>query len=327
MSGFRNKNLHRRRILIVAAIAVVLGLCGYYVHVNAERWLAAVIVTAPNKGSEIDPEADPQPTELKDLGIDRQLRIRVGPPDASLSVWIIEPEIGVRSDGEDTVYTVLIMHGINDDKRSMVGIGKRFSSAGFRAVLVDLRGHGRSSGDWFTYGVRESHDLRKLLNELTADGMDLDRTGAVGFSYGGAVAIQLAAIDPRIKAVAAVSTFESMTAVVPDYVGRYIPSWILSRNAIDRSIVEAGRLADFDPAAASTIDAICRTQAHVLLIHGEKDKKVPCRHSRILHSAAAERSRLTIIADEDHDSMMGDKCGSVANDIVDWIDLRLRRSD
>ena len=33
-------------------------------------------------------------------------------------------------------------------------------------MLVDLRGHGGSSGRWLTYGVVESRDLSQLIDQL-----------------------------------------------------------------------------------------------------------------------------------------------------------------
>ena len=98
--------------------------------------LSAVVpalVWAPNHGRTIVP-------------VPGELRIDVGPPAASLAVALIEPHLSVRG-------TVFVLHGIRDSKESVRAWGERLASAGYRAVLVDLRGHGRSSGTFLSYGV------------------------------------------------------------------------------------------------------------------------------------------------------------------------------
>src|SRR5881296_2633581 len=129
------------------------------------EWLARAIVYAPNTDKVVDPDDDPKPERLAKLGVSRQLRAAVGPPAASLSVWIIEPtNITSRS-------TIVVLHGVQDTKRSMLDLGRRIAAGGYRAVLADLRGHGRSSGQWLTYGVIESRDLVQLLDALQQQGL------------------------------------------------------------------------------------------------------------------------------------------------------------
>lgn len=105
--------------------------------------------------------------------------------------------------------TILVLHGIRDRKTNMLGVGRLLSQNGFRAILIDLRGHGDSSGDRLTCGIVEARDLSQVVDELSRRGLLSGALGVYGPSYGGAVAIQLAALDPRVRAVAAVSTFSS----------------------------------------------------------------------------------------------------------------------
>src|SRR5262249_7005553 len=156
----------------------------------------------------------------------------VGPPAASLSVWIMDPPqqdlVRVtlpnlrggnmvwcfnRTDRPAPSFaaplgTLIVLHGIYDSKESFSGVwGRIFASAGYRVVLVDLRGHGRSTGDWMTYGVVESQDLTKVIDVLEERHLVAGKLGVFGVSYGGAVAIQAAALDPRIQAVATMGAF------------------------------------------------------------------------------------------------------------------------
>ena len=85
----------------------------------------------------------------------------------------------------------------------MLPAARKLARDGYRVVLVDLRGCGRSSGEWISWGGIEIHDMSQLLDELHRRGLADDRVGVVGFSYGGSLGIQLAAVDRRVKAVVA----------------------------------------------------------------------------------------------------------------------------
>ena len=282
-------------------------------------WLARSIVWGPNTDKHIDPAGDPSPDALARLGVDRQLRVDVGPPSASLALWVVDPNVPPDPRG-----TVLVLHGINDRKDTMLGVGQHFAAHGYRAVLVDLRAHGRSSGRWLSFGAIESKDLSQVIDGLHERGLLAGPVGVFGPSYGGGVAVQLAGRDERVRAAVSVCGFTSMREVTPRVVRLYAPppfKWLLLDSTIGRAVTEAGKLGGFDPDHASTLDAIARTMAQVLLIHGKQDGKIPPRHSQRLHAAAPDHSRLILLDGEDHDSILtGDAGGLVLRESVAWFD-------
>jgi len=200
--------------------------------------------------------------------------------------------------------TVLVMHGIRDQKTSMLGLAQELSSAGFRAVLIDLRGHGASTGKFLTYGFRDRFDQKMVIDQLTKVYGALGPVGIYGPSYGGAVALQTAALDSRIKAVVTVATFASLPAILPNYARRSTglmpPQWFISS-----LLKRAGRFAGFDPYATCNSRAIQRTRAHVLLIHGLADEHIYPDNSRQLFKAcSASRCMLWEIPQRDHVTVM-----------------------
>jgi pimeloyl-ACP methyl ester carboxylesterase len=314
----------KRRLILAALLAA--GMVGALAAAaSAETWLAYAVVSAPNLGSTIDPADDPAPAQLTALGVDRHLRVEVGPPSASLSAWIIEPEIPDAEPSPQSpadIATVLVLHGIRDGKASMLSMGIKLSQSGFRAAVVDLRGHGRSSGDYLTYGVVEARDLSQLIDALVAQGLAADRLGVLAPSYGGAAAIQLSVIDPRVRAVVAAATFTSLEEIVPVYVRRFAPAWLVPDSVIKLGLKKAGRIASFDPARADNRRAIAATRSKVLLIHSRTDEKIPYHHSQILHRAAGERASLTLLPDGDHNSILGHPGAKAAG--IEWLQRWLR---
>ncbi|HTS19698.1 MAG TPA: alpha/beta fold hydrolase [Verrucomicrobiae bacterium] len=279
------------------------------------RWLPNAIVTTPNADRTFEARDDASAGELAALGVSRQLRVAVGPPDASLSVWIVEPSAGAPH------ATVLVCHGLHDQKRSLLPVAKHLAADGYRAVLVDLRGHGRSSGRWLTYGFVEAADLSQVLDALERENLLTGPVGVYGTSYGAACALMVAGRDPRVRAVVSVAPFTTMQDEVPYFIrhSSKVPRWFITDETIARAINDAGKLAGFDPKQASPLTAIQNTQAHVLLIHGEPDEKVSTEYSRQLHAATPRLSQLMLIPSAGgHDLLFRDRGGAIARATQAW---------
>lgn len=300
---------------------VLLLCCG------CNQMLAKRAVTAPNLESSRR-GVDTDHLRLKEQMVWKQLRINVGPPDATIAVHITEPHSGVEeismfgkgraveaiirrkpstkptSAPSRIKGTVVFLHGIQDYKEMGPYVLYReiLAHAGYRCVQVDLRGHGRSTGDWITYGVVEARDLVQVLDELERQKLVEGEVGAMGVSYGATVAIQWAAIDPRVKAVVAMEPFCDFRTIAHDaanfVLGRM--RWMFSDKDIDWSVDQAGKLAHFDPSEASAVRAIQQTRAQVLLVHSKTDELIPWSHSQRLHDAAPMHSKLILMNGQSH---------------------------
>jgi dipeptidyl aminopeptidase/acylaminoacyl peptidase len=306
----------RWRLALLCVIAIV-GILANIALNGCASWIAHGIVDAPNQGKSIDQVVKTKDSELSALGVTRSLRIDVGPPAASLSCWVIDPPGSPRG-------VILVLHGVRDQKRSQLSLGKMLANAGYRAVLIDLRGHGESTGDWLTYGVVDSHDLVQVIDALEKQNLITGPIGAMSASYGASVAIQAAAIDPRVESIVAIAPFTSLSDVVPHYVRHYGFGWLIPKRKIAEGIALTGQLATFGPQQASPLRAIANTNAHELLIHGKNDHHIPCEHSQRLSAAASDRTKLILIDAEDHDSIMSDRTGIIARETLVWFELWLK---
>jgi pimeloyl-ACP methyl ester carboxylesterase len=200
--------------------------------------------------------------------------------------------------------TLFLLHGITEGKE---WIPYQFWAttlrvAGFRVVTLDLRGHGRSTGNYITYGALESRDLVQVLDELEKRNLIIGNVGVLGGSYGASVAIQWASIDPRVKAVVALEPFDSFRHAAHDAAPTILGDKrkLFTDRDVQRAITQAGEIAGFDPDLQSPLVAISTCKTPILLIHGKNDTFLTPRNSERLHAAAKDHSRLILVDNATH---------------------------
>ena len=111
---------------------------------------------------------------------------------------------------------IVLGHGLNcyGWSGSQPGIAQAYVEAGFRVLVFDFRGHGRSGGDRLGLGWDERRDVRAAVDLLLGRGYEPGRIGIHGGSYGAATALLAAAIMPEIGAVVADSAFADMREIM-----------------------------------------------------------------------------------------------------------------
>jgi pimeloyl-ACP methyl ester carboxylesterase len=277
-----------------------------------------MIASAPNRINPWAAEANPLPPLERLLGVDQQFWIKVGPPEASLSVSVVEP----RGKSPSPRGTILVIHGVLARSATMLPAARSLADAGYRAVLVDLRGHGRSTGKYMTFGVQEAKDLSQVIDALERRGLLAGRLGVYGISYGATTSIHLAAVDRRVRAVVAVEPFATAREEVPHFARVMAPGigLLIPDATYQRSLDEAGRIAHYDPDEADAVKAIGRTSAPVLIVHGTNDWIVPHRQGERLHAAAPNHSELVSVPYLGHVALWFDPGGRVARRARDWFD-------
>jgi len=62
--------------------------------------------------------------------------------------------------------TVILLHGIGDNRGGVAGYGQMFLQDGYRVLLPDSRAHGESGSELATYGLRESDDVYRWVSWL-----------------------------------------------------------------------------------------------------------------------------------------------------------------
>ena len=283
-------------------------LAGHFLLAGCNDFLAQRLVAPPNGRTAAD-----------SLGLSpNESRIPVGPPQATLAFWILEPKPPAKG-------TILVLHGFITNHHQVQRPAKALQAAGYRAVLVDLPGHGTSTADHITYGIDDARDLAQLTTYLQKNNLCGDTVGIYGTSYGAASGILFAGSDPRVTAIVAVAPFATLREEAPYFGKHLLPIPGLFKSDADYvSIVNTmGLIAGFDPDAQSPLAAIQKTAAHIRLFHGTWDLVVPSKSSQELAAAAPDRTQLTLFPRQGHLALCVDPFGELHAETKAWFDRYL----
>jgi pimeloyl-ACP methyl ester carboxylesterase len=202
---------------------------------------------------------------------------------------------------------VLLFHGISDNRTGVLGPAEFLLRHGYSVVMMDSRAHGQSGGDMATFGWKERYDTVAIADRLYAT-ENVNHLGALGVSMGAAIALQSAAVEPRIEAVAVEDPFANLREESYDYAGLELSPLLgktLFRPASIFAMHEMGSLGGFDPDEVSPEKAVASRPFPVLLICGTNDHRIPCRHAERIYQNAAGPKQLWIVQGAGHAEALG----------------------
>lgn len=170
---------------------------------------------------------------------------------------------------------VVLLHGKDINRQHFLPQALHLRALGFTVVALDQRAHGQSEGTSITYGVLEVGDVQRVL-----DAVPVQPVFVVGESFGAAVALQVAAVEPRIAGVVAAASFADLRTLLNEKTPFFFDE---KTKAATLSTAEAQ--AGFDLDAVSPEKAAARITAPVLLVHGTNDTFIPIQHSLRIFAA------------------------------------------
>ena len=270
--------------------------------------------------------------------------LEVGPPVAKLRYRLIEPRdyrvsfsstnwqehgktwfkftFRQKLDGNSTPYTtaprgtVVLLHGYSLDQSRMVPWAFRLAQEGWQCVLLDLRGHGKSTGQRIHFGLVETQDLSQLLDELGRAGQLIQPVAAVGESYGGALALRWKAVEPRVRSVVAIAPYADLSRAVLN---------IRKQNAslVPEFLVKAGlkhlpEVLHADPLDLDLTTVLRRSPVTALLVAGGEDTIAPLDDIRHLRTLSATPSQLLIVPQATHEAVPY-FFDDLAEPVVSWL--------
>jgi uncharacterized protein len=231
----------------------------------AAAWIAGTVVTRPN-------------------------RTRVGPPPFrnaetvsftstagdTLRGWLI---LGRPGRG-----AVVLMHGIHDDRRAMIGRARFLTRAGYGVLLFDFHAEGESSGRRITFGATESADAAAAVAYLRRRAPG-ERIGAIGVSMGGAAAL-LGDSPLEVNAL----VLESVYPTIGDAVRDRLTAHLGPLGTVFEPLFLAQLRPRFgvDPDALRPIDHIAMVHVPLLVMSGTADHDTHLDEAQALFARAHE---------------------------------------
>lgn len=198
-----------------------------------------------------------------------------GSDDRPIILWIYDAD---RPRG-----VLIACHGYYANQRQVQPMAEGLRRRGYSVISCTWRGHG-ARGGWTTFGREEVADLSAILDWLqTQPAWGSLPVGVVGWSFGGAMVCQAAAVRPDLRAVITDSTYARLLPVLKHVIWRdyHLPpvpcaylTWWGVQAAVRR------RLSRVDPVRLAP-----RLRQPLLLIHGMVDQSVPPAHAHALYAA------------------------------------------
>jgi len=220
----------------------------------------------------------------------RRQRPNAGPP-AARGVSFAARDGRARIDGwylasEAAQPAVVFVHGKDacrgDELKAATGsLVAALQARGIAVLMIDLRGHGTSSGARLTYGARERFDVLGAVDWLRAQGHA--RIGVLGASMGAASALMAAADEPAIAALVADSPFADFGRMIERHYRKLarLPGFFLPGALAAARLLTGENLLHVRPIARARLLA----GRPVLVIHSAGDRFIPAADGRAIAQA------------------------------------------
>ncbi len=311
------------KLLLLVLLALPMAGCGSFV--------ARSIARAPNRyPSWFSAEAPVTLAfNLKLLTNFVEHSVDVGPPPARLAYRIIDPadydfkvsptnwlENGKKEyefrfhatvPGRTNAWTahprgtVVLLHGYGVAQFSMLPWAFPLAQDGWRCVLVDLRGHGDSTGKRVYFTVRETNDMNQLLAQLTRDKELVQPVSLMGESYGAVLALRMKSVDPRIHSVVAIAPFATFSNAVLNIREQYC-DWV-PKPMVEAGIKKLPSLLDIPASEFDTTTVLRRKPVKALFIAGADDQIAPPAEVREDVALAAPGSVFVVVPEATHEAL------------------------
>ncbi len=223
--------------------------------------------------------------------------------------------------------TIILLTGWGMGKATLLPWALYFASWGWRTVLVDLRGQGDARAPDLTWGLRDRHDLKRLIATLKHERLLASPWVYFGVSYGAGVALMASARKTEPDGVIAVSPWSSIAKVIV----RFSHSSFVSDTVWNvfglipgphsrvwpKALHHAGRLAGVNLAKARPAAWVGSIRAPVLYLGGAADRIAPPSSIQRL-ARNTPHAEVVIRPFLDHASLFADVPG-FCRPIVRWL--------
>lgn len=182
-----------------------------------------------------------------------------------LETWMI------KSNTSETKGTVILFHGKDSTKSSLLAPAQVFHQLGYTSVLVDFRGVGGSSGHITTIGVQESQDVAVVVN--WAKKLNPEQPIILyGISMGSAAILRAIAVEKiQPNRIILELPFSSLLSAVENRLSQAkIPPFPLAESMVFWGGIQHG----FNGFKHNPVDYALKVNCPTLVLQGEQDTTV-----------------------------------------------------
>ena len=188
----------------------------------------------------------------------------------------------------------IVVHGYTSEGELVSSKAKHFYEMGYNILVPDLRGHGKSEGDYIGMGWDDRLDIIDWINFILEDNPNSEIV-LHGTSMGSATVLSVSGenLPDNVKAIIAdcgyTSVWDEFTYQLKALFD--LPSFPVMNLSNMVTMLKAG----YSLKDASPIDQVAKSKTPILYIHGDKDYFVPYYMMDELYNAtSSEKSKLTI---------------------------------
>jgi uncharacterized protein len=212
----------------------------------------------------------------------------------------------------------IVVHGYTSDATQMTRWVRNFHEKGYNVLAPDLRGHGKSEGDYIGMGWHDRKDLLQWVDQIIKKDSDAEIV-LFGISMGGATVMMASGEDlpGNVKVIVEDCGYSTVSEVfvyqLDDLFG--LPEFPVLNAANTVTKIRAG----YDLYEASAVRQVAKSKTPILFIHGEADTFVPYEMLDDVYSAANVDKDFLVIPGAGHGEAEKVDPGAYWNSVWDFV--------
>lgn len=208
-------------------------------------------------------------------------------------------------DGRPGAASVLVLHGHKGKRGHSLGRAELLASRGYAVLMITLRAHGDSTGDFDDIGFGARNDVIAGV-----DFLERRRPGrpiiVVGTSMGAAAAVFAARdLGHRVRGYILESPYRDLRVAVWNRVEEALPPVLDLAAYIGLNVVAPVFLPHIDEISPIQAIAGIPEDVPVLILSGEADRMARPDEARALHGRVASHGRLVMVPGAGHGDLFG----------------------
>lgn len=193
----------------------------------------------------------------------------------------------------------IVVHGYNGNAKGMTRYVRNFYERGYNVLSPDLRGHGKSEGDYIGMGWPDRKDMLLWIDQIIKKDPEAEIV-LFGVSMGAATVMMTSGekLPDNVKVIVEDCGYSSVSDVfayqLDDLFG--LPEFPVMNAANSVTNIRAG----YDLYEASAVEQVSKSVTPMLFIHGDADTFVPFEMMNEVYEAANVEKEKLIIPEANH---------------------------